>query len=150
MVDRIMLSQEEVATLNRFTTSGTHPAQLIRRARVLLLSDASKGKPRSETQIAEMLDITRQTVRNVKDDYRSRGLDGALSRKKRGTPPVPAKVDGEVEAHIIALSLTDPPDGYARWNVRLLADRSVELGYVESLSHMTVSRLLKKTNSSLT
>ena len=72
------------------------------------------------------------------------------ARKKRETPPVPPKVTGDVEAHIIALACGDPPEGYEKWTLRLLADKCVELNYAESLSHMTVSRILKKTNLSLT
>jgi len=67
-----------------------------------------------------------------------------LQRKKRETPPVAPKVTGEVAAHIIALACSKAPEGHAKWTLRLLADKSVELGYVETLSHMTVSRLLKK------
>ena len=73
-----------------------------------------------------------------------------MNRKKRKTPPVAAKVTGDVEARIIALACTDPPKGYAKWTLRLLADRSVKLGYVDSISHTQVGRILKKTNLSLT
>jgi hypothetical protein len=73
-----------------------------------------------------------------------------LNKKKRKAPPVAAKVTGDVEARIIALACTDPPKGYAKWTLRLLADRSVKLGYVDSISHTQVGRILIKTNSSLT
>ena len=72
------------------------------------------------------------------------GLESTIYRKKRETPPVPAKVTGDVEAHIVTLACSEPPEGYERWTVRLLADKCVELNYVDSLSHMTVSRVLKK------
>ena len=72
-----------------------------------------------------------------------KGLDATLSRKKRVTPPVEAKVTGEVEAHIIALACAEPPKGYAKWTLRLLADRSVKLGYIDSISHTQVGRILK-------
>jgi hypothetical protein len=77
-------------------------------------------------------------------------MNGALYRKKRRTPPVPPKVDGNLEAHIIAVCCSKPPDGYERWTLRLVADKCIELGYAETISHMTVSRALKKTNLSLT
>jgi len=77
-------------------------------------------------------------------------LEGTIERRKRKTPPVAAKVTGEVEARIIALACSEPPEGYARWTVRLLADKSVELVYIDSISAMTVNRTLKKTNLSLT
>jgi hypothetical protein len=89
---------------------------------------------------------TPTTVQTVRTEYAEKGLDVALYRKKRMTPPVPAKVDGELEAHIIALCCSKPPTGYSKWSVRLWADKCVELGYVESISHMTISRTLKKTN----
>jgi hypothetical protein len=73
-----------------------------------------------------------------------------LTRKKRETPPVEPKVTGEVEARIIALACTAPPEGYARWTLRMLADHSITLGHVDSLSHMSIKRLLKKQNLSLT
>ena len=82
--------------------------------------------------------------------YCEKGLEATINRKKRETPPVPAKVTGEVEAHVIALACGQPPDGYSKWTLRLLADRTVELGYIDSISHVTVSTILKKTNLSLT
>ena len=94
-------------------------------------------------------DIVR-TVQNVRTSYANNGLDATIARKKRETPPVPPKVTGDVEAHIIALACGDPPEGYTKWTLRLLADKCVELNYAESLSHMTVARILKKTNLSLT
>jgi len=74
----------------------------------------------------------------------------ALQRKKRATPPVAPKVTGDVEAHIIALCCSSPPEGYSRWTVRLLADKCVELGIIDSISPMTINRTLKKTNLSRT
>ena len=94
--------------------------------------------------------VSRMTVQQVKQAYLSEGIDRVLNRKKRKTPPVPAKIDGDFEAHLIALCCSDPPEGYARWTVRLLADKTVELGYIDSISPMTISRVLKKTNLSLT
>jgi hypothetical protein len=148
---RIALSKKERKELTKFATTGLHSAMMIRRAQIILDLDAADGRQvMPEAEIAKVRGVTRQTVQNVKSDYLSRGIENFLMRKKRDTPPVPPKVDGAMEAHIIALSCSDPPEGYARWSVRLLADKAVELGYVESISHMTVSRLLKKTNLSLT
>ena len=89
-------------------------------------------------------------MQTVRTSYCEKGLAATLARKKRETPPVPAKVTGDVEARIIALACGSPPEGYAKWTLRLLADKTVELGYVEDISHVTVSRILKKTNLSLT
>jgi len=89
------------------------------------------------------------TVQNVRTSYGKKGLEATLQRKKRETPPVEAKVTGEVEAHIIALACGDPPNGYAKWTLRLLADKSVQLRYIDSISHTQVGRILKKTSISL-
>ena len=146
----IKLTDAERHELLKIIKNGTSPAKVITRANILLSSDASKGKPPTVSEVAERYNTTTTTVQNVRTDYAKSGLEGALNRKKRETPPVPPKVDGTLEARIIAISCSDPPKGYDRWTLRLVADRCVELGYVESLSHMTVKRTLKKTNSSLT
>lgn len=97
-----------------------------------------------------MLGITRQTVQDAKKDWLKMSMEEFLRRKKRETPPVPPKADGRFEARLIALCQSEPPEGYARWTVRLLANKSVELGYIDSVSPATVCRTLKKTNFSLT
>ena len=102
------------------------------------------------SEIANAYRTTPTTVQTVRTSYCEKGLEATISRKKRETPPIPAKVTGEVEAHIIALACGQPPEGYSRWTLRLLADKTVELGYIESISHVTVSNILKKTNLSLT
>ena len=101
-------------------------------------------------EIADAFSTTPTTVQTVRSTYATNGLDAAVYRKKRETPPVAPKVTGEVEAHIIALACGEPPTGYSKWSVRLLADKCVELNYIDSISHMTVSRVLKKTNLNLT
>jgi transposase len=148
---RIVLSVSERDTLSRFVATGEHPAKIVRRAQIILALDSSKGKtPMKHDKIVEAFGISRSGVAKIKCEYSERGIEGFLERKKRERPPVPAKVDGEYEAHLIALSCSDPPEGYSQWSLRLLADRTVELGLIDSVSHMTVGRVLKKTNSSLT
>ena len=147
----VVLTKDDRALLERFVSKGHHPARQIRRAQIILALDTSEGrKPARQEDIAELIGVSRMTVHNVKSEYITNGLTNILERKKRQTPPVPPKVDGTFEAHLIALSCTEPPEGYARWTVRLLADKTVELGYIDSISAMTVSRILKKTNLSLT
>lgn len=90
------------------------------------------------------------TVQKIIATYAKNGMESALYRKKHTTPPVSAKVDEEFEAHVIALCCSEPPEGYARWSVRLLSEKCVELQYIDSISHMTISRTLKKLNLSLT
>jgi len=148
--NRIVLSDEERATLEAFVSSGNHSAKIIRRAQIVLGLDASNGRePLKQADVAKRFGVSKVTVFNVKHDFENHGVEGLLARKRRETPPVPAKVDGDYEAHLIALSCAEPPEGYSRWTVRLLADKSVELGLIDSISHMTVSRVLKKTNSNL-
>jgi hypothetical protein len=145
----IDLSNDERQQLRKIVKSGKSPARVILRANILLSSDINGSKSLTVTETAEMFETTPTTVQNVRTAYAENGLYAALYRKQRMTPPVPPKVAGELEAHIIALSCSQPPEGYSRWSVRLLADKCVELGYVDSISHMTVSRTLKKTNLSL-
>lgn len=146
----IALSNEERVQLTKIVKTGKSPARVILRANILLSSDSNTTKPLSVSATADLFQTSSTTVQNVRTSYIENGIDGALYRKKRVTPPVKPKMDGELEAHIIALCCSEPPEGYERWTVRLLADKSVELGYVDSISHMTISRTLKKTNLSLT
>jgi transposase len=100
-----------------------------------------------QADIAERIGVSRQTVNGAKHDFlEAENVAVFLQRKKRKTPPVEPKVTGELEAHIIALACGKTPDGYGHWTLRLLADKCVELQYVDSLSHMSVKRLLKKRN----
>lgn len=147
----VKLSPKERKELLSFVSTGVQPAKLIRRSEIVLALDTANGrKPQTEQEIADIFNISKQTVHVVKQDFLSLKTEDFLHRKQRTTPPVPAKVDGNVEAHIIALCCSNPPEGYSRWTVRLLADKCVELGYVDSISHMTVSRTLKKTSLNLT
>jgi DNA-binding transcriptional ArsR family regulator len=141
----INLSSAERERLTKLIKAGKWPARVILRANILLQSDAAEQrKPMTVGKLAAALQTTPTTVQNVRRGYAEQGLDAALNRKRRETPPVAPKVDGELEAHIIALCCGKPPQGYARWSLRLLADKCVELGYVDGVSHTTVSRTLKK------
>ena len=145
----IELSDEDRKTLQDIVTKGKSPAKAILRANILLASDRNNKKHMTVAEIAETYHTTPTTVQTVRTSYANSGLEATVNRKKRETPPVPPKVTGDVEAHIIALACGNPPEGYSKWTLRLLADKCVELNYAESLSHMTVSRILKKTNLSL-
>ena len=145
----IELSDSDKKELNEVISKGISPARTILRANILLASDRNSKKYMTVSEIAESFHTTPTTVQTVRTSYCEKGLAATLNRKKRETPPVPAKVTGEVEAHIIALACGTPPEGYSKWTLRLLADKTVELGYIEEISHVTVSRILKKTNLSL-
>jgi transposase len=98
----------------------------------------------TDVEIAKQLHIHTNTVYLVRKSFAVNGMQAALERKKRLTPPNPPKVTGELEARIIALSCSTPPVGRSRWTLRLLADKTVELGYIDSISYDTVDRILKK------
>ena len=146
----IELSDADRKTLQDIVAKGKSPAKAILRANILLASDRNNKKHMTVAEIANAYHTTPTTVQNVRTSYANNGLEATIKRKKRETPPVPPKVTGEVEAHIIALACGDPPEGYSKWTLRLLAEKCVELNYAESLSHVTVSRVLKKTNFNLT
>jgi transposase len=97
----------------------------------------------SVNEIANALNTSSTTVMNVKKAYCEKGTDDTITRKKRSKPPVEAKITGEVEAKIIALSCSEPPAGFSRWTLRLLADKSVELGIIDQISYVSVSSVLK-------
>ena len=145
----ISLSATERKKLTKIVKSGTMPARTILRANILLAMDKNGKKPMTVQEAAIAFNTSSTTVQNIRTSYGEKGLEATIHRKKRDTPPVEAKVTGEVEAHIIALACAEPPQGYAKWTLRLLADRTVKLGYIESISHTQVGRILKKTNISL-
>ena len=142
----IELSAEEKAKLTEIVTKGNSPARTILRANILLASDRQSETYMTVSEIAKAYHTTPTTVQNVRASYCGKGLEATIHRKKRETPPVPAKVTGEVEAHVIALACGEPPEGYAKWTLQLLANKTVELGYIDSISHTTIRTILKKTN----
>lgn len=143
----VKLTDSERKRLTRLVENGTAPAKTILHANILLAADELHNQEHyNEKQIAKMYSVHFQTVHSVRKTFSQEGLETALGRKKRKTPPVPSKLTGELEAKIIALSCSEPPAGYSRWTLRLLADKSVELNYIDSISHVTVGSILKKTN----
>jgi transposase len=143
----IFLEKSERTKLEQLIKSGTHSARVIARARTLLLLDRSQGQKRKVREIVEAAMVSPGTVSNLKKRYFAEGLGGALYEKPR--PGAKPKIDGEVEAHLIALTCSDPPEGYDHWTLRLLADRLVTMEVIESISHVAVGDALKKMNSNL-
>ena len=146
----IELSNQEKVRLMEIVKKGNSPARTILCANILLASDKQSDKYMTVSEIANAYRTTPTTVQTVRASYCKIGLEATIIRKKRETPPIPAKVTGEVEAHVIALACGQPPEGYSKWTLRLLANKTIELGYIESISHVTISTILKKTNLSLT
>lgn len=147
MAQHITLAEEERSELLQLIKSGKHSARVMGRARILLLLDRSQGQKRKLREIADAMLTSIGTISNVKRRYMKNGLEYGLHDRPR--PGAKPKIDGEVEAHLIALVCSDPPEGQERWTLRLLADKLVELELVESISHVAVGDALKKTNLSL-
>ena len=145
---KIELNAIKRSELEKFTKTGKHSVRLVNRAKIILELDEADGrKPLKQEQIAEKVGVTRQTVNDAKQAFiAADGISAFLQRKKRETPPIEPKITGEVEAHIIALACSPVPEGYAKWGVRLLADKCVELNYIDSISFKSVHRVLKKHN----
>ena len=142
----VRLSTEEREILTKLINTGRGPARMFTRARILLKADQSDNGPGwSDDKISEALDVTVQTIERVRKQLVEEGFDAVLSRRKYTQKVSRKKIDGDVEAHLIALSCSEPPPGRARWTLRLLADTIVELGYAQSISHEAVRQTLKKT-----
>lgn len=153
MLDKaIYLTEEEQLYLKEIVRKGVHNSHVITRARVLLMLDRTgKTDHVRYKRTAEYAQISVQAVYNMRDEFlANHNIESYLNRKKRETPPRKETLDGNSEAKIIALACSKPPEGYSRWSIRLLRDKAVELHFVDELSHMTVQRLLKKRNISLT
>lgn len=147
---RFSLSQEERDELRAIVAKGKHNSQKVLNALILLNYDEDAPEPRtlSEQEIANVLKVSAMKIHRVKQRFVEEGLDVALNGRK-GERTYKRKADGDFEAHLVALSCSEPPEGQAQWSLRLLADKVVELGYIESVSYETVRRVLKKTKSSL-
>ena len=146
----IELSDQDKATLMEIVKKGNSPARTILRANILLASDKRSDKYMTVSEIADVYHTTPTTVQTVRTSYCEKGLEATIYRKKRETPPIPAQVTGAGDAHVIALACGQPPEGYSKRTLRLLAHRPVELGYIDSISHVAGSTIRKKTNLSLT
>jgi hypothetical protein len=147
----VELDASERQQLDALTKRGKAAAKTILKARILLKADQSKEGPGwRDAQIVEALDTNLTMVMRVREKLVTEGLDAVLTRKKRETPPTPAIFDGEAQAKLTALACSSPPEGHARWTIRLLADHVVERRIVPKAHYNTVGRALKKTTSSHT
>ena len=140
----VRLMEEERKSLKELTVKGRTQAYRIKHAHILLKTDAD-GPNWTDERIAEAIGVHVNTVRNVRQRFVEEGLEPALGRKKPEHPPREQILDGEKEARLIALGCSAPPKGRARWTLRLLADKLVELEIVDKISHETVRQGLKKT-----
>jgi putative transposase len=142
-IHSVVLKEEEREELRQYLRKGKSSTRSLTRARILLLAD----EDRNDEEISDALKVSKSTVSRIRKRYCEDGLDFALHEKARsGAPP---KIDGRIEAQLTLLACSEPPDGRSKWTVRLLADRLVEMEVTESISHMSVQRVLKKMKLSL-
>jgi transposase len=143
----VRLTADQRRALEQLVHTGTHPAHTLTRARILLKADADGPDAWPDERIAEALDVCRMTVARTRQQLVAEGLDATL-HKKRPAGRQYRKLDGEQEARLVTLACSAPPEGQARWTMRLLADKLVELQVVASIDPSTVCRTLQKTTSS--
>ena len=140
----LSLTDEQREHLDNLIRSGNAPARVQTRARILLHTDRSQGQTRSDKDVAEALRVSSATVMRTRKAFLDEDLQAALYDKPR--PGAPPKITGDIEAKLVTLACSDAPEGRARWTLRLLADKMIELGYIDSISNVAVYQRLKKTN----
>jgi hypothetical protein len=144
----VQLSQEQRQALKQLIGSGVAPARKIMHAQILLKADSSEAGPKwNDQRIHEALGVGTATIERVRKRFVDKGLEDALTRRSQPERPQMRLLNGRHEAYLIALSCSEKPEGQARWSVRLLARRMVELGYVEQVGRETIRQALKKMNS---
>ncbi len=146
----VTLTKDERAELKRISSKGKHRSQKVLNSLVLLGCDEGEYQEKRSTneEISRVLKTSMRKIDRVKKRFVVDSLDVALNGRK-GSRVYAKKIDGDFEAHLVALSCSEPPKGFARWSLRLLADKVVEFDYIDSISHESIRRVLKKTNSSL-
>jgi putative transposase len=144
---QLHLTSQQRKQLDKLIRSGVGPARTLTKARILRLTDHSQGRHRTDADIASALGVSLPTIWRVRKRCAEEGLEAALhDRARSGRPP---KITGDIEARITVLACSDPPPGHAKWSLRLLADKAVELGYLDSISHMAIAKRLKKLAAAL-
>jgi transposase len=140
----VKLTDEERKELEQIISTGKESARKLQHAQILLKADESKSEPSwPDEQISKVLEVSLSTIFRVRRRFAEEGIDAALSRRK-GSGIREPKVDGECESHLVALTRSAAPEGQARWTLRMLAQKMVELKYIESISYETVRKTLKK------
>jgi len=142
-VFQVQLNDEEYLQLHQYVQGGHKSARAITRARILLLADAHMG----DEEIIDTLGVARKTIYRVRKNYHEHGLEKVLQEKVRNGAP--SKIDGRLEATLTMLACSTPPEGSARWTLRLLTDKLIELKAIEAISMEPVRTMLKKMNSNL-
>ena len=147
----IKLNQFEVEELAKVVNKGSHTSQAFRAAYILLNCDKGEFSDNTEiknAEICKILKVGERTIDRVKKKFIEEGFESVLDRRA-SIQNYTKKVDGDIEAKLVTLCCSEPPEGFAKWSLRLLADKMVELNYIDYISHVTVGEVLKKTNLSL-
>jgi transposase len=145
---KVKLTEQEYQELINIISKGTHTSQLYRTAYILLnCDDGEQGSKLKGVEISKVLKVSTRMIDRVKQRFVEEGFEACLERKPMSRTKT-RKADGDTEAQLIALSCSKAPEGFSRWSLRLLAEKMVELKYIESISHETIRRVLKKTNLS--
>ena len=147
---RVSLKEEERQEVQAVSEGASTPKSIWKRCNVLLLTDETAGTPAKHEEIGRRCSVSPTTVYKVVKDYATHGLDYVLRRREHQQPPRKPIVTGEAEARIVALACGEAPDGHARWSIRLLREKVVELEIVESIGRETIRTTLKKRNCNLT
>ena len=146
---KVTLNKEEFDQLHAIINKGVHSSQKFRNSYILLNTDEGEFSEKIvNKKISEVLKVGMRTIDRVKKKFVEDGLEGVLERNI-GTRVYEKKADGDFEAHLISIACSESPVGFARWSLRLLSEKMVELKYVESVSHETIRKVLKKTNLNL-
>jgi len=146
---RVKLKHEEVVKIYKVLNAKETSKTVRRRCQVLLLLDENVGKAMGHDEISKRSQVSLKAIGETARSYSTKGLEYTLRRRVHAKPPVTPIVTGEIEARIVSLACSTPPEGYARWSIRLLTKRVIELEIVETIGRETVRRTLKKQNSSL-
>ena len=143
----VKLTKEEKSQAKDIVRNGRNSSRKIMRANILLLTDDNRERQLSIREIATLFNVSPNTVQAVRREYVKNGFEATINRKERISPPIKPKITEDVEAKIIALSRSTPPKGYFKWTLRMLADKAVELGIIDSISHVSINDILKKQKS---
>jgi len=142
----LSLTDQQREHLDHLIRTGNAPARVQTRARILLHTDRSQGDERPDQEVAQAVRVSPATVVRLRKAFLDEGMDAALFDKPR--PGAVPKITGDIEAQLVTLACSDPPTGRGRWTLRLLADKMVELGYLESISNQAIGQRLRKTSFS--
>lgn len=138
---QILLTSEDQKKLKTILSKGKHPVRVVKRAQVLLKADTNFGPPPHDKDVAKEIGVSQSTVQNIRQRYCREGLKCLYDKPRSGKP---SKINGDLEAKMVMIACSQAPEGKNRWTLRMIADKLVELKYIDNISHTGVSNCLKK------